>query len=517
MCEGRLAADGGIGFHPVVTSQGSDGVVVQGLRGWLRRVGLHLAVFLGVGLGGLPVLAVPRPNVLVILADDLGVHDLGCHGADLHETPSIDALAREGMQFLRAYAPSPVCTPTRASLLTGKHPARLRMTIWSEGSRKGPTDRPLLQAESRHDLPRTEVTLATHLQRAGYLTACVGKWHLGDAQHAPEVHGFDINVGGTHWGAPATYFFPYRGGGRFGAETRYVPHLGLGRPGEYLTDRLTEEALRIIDAAAERGQPFFLYLAHHAPHTPIEAKPEDVAYFQARMRPEWVHQNPRYAAMIRSLDEGVGRVLRRLRERGLGTNTVVVFSSDNGGYLGTDARQDIPVTTNAPLRSGKGSLYEGGIRVPLLVRWPGITIPGSQSHEPVVLTDLFRTLMAAAQVDVPDDVVMDGRDLRPVLRDPGARLGREALYFHYPHYYHAPRTAPASAVLAWPWKLVEHHEDGRAELFHLAKDPGESMDLARAEAARALGLREQLARWRRDVDAAMPAPNPGYGGAAAAK
>lgn len=451
-----------------------------------------------------------RPNIVLILADDLGVHDLGCYGADLHETPAIDGLAREGMRFLRAYSPSPVCTPTRASLLTGKHPARLRMTIWSEGSLKGPTDRRMLQATSLHDLPRTEVTLAKHLQAAGYLTASVGKWHLGDANHAPEAHGFDVNIGGTHWGAPASFFFPYRGSGRFGAELRYVPHLEFGREGEYLTDRLTDEALRVIDAGAARRQPFFLYLAHHAPHTPIEAKASDVAYFESKLRPGLVHRNPVYAAMVRSLDESVGRVLGRLRERGLETNTMVVFASDNGGYLGTDARQTIPVTTNAPLRSGKGSLYEGGIRVPLVVKWPGVTKAGSTSGEAVVLTDLFRTLMTAAGLAVPAGLPEDGVDLTAVLREPASKVGRQALYFHYPHYYHAPKTAPASAVQAWPWKLVEHLEDGRAELFDLGKDPGESRDLSGVEPEQVLELRKRLAGWRSEVGAAMPTWNPAF-------
>lgn len=469
-----------------------------GLVGWLLA-------------GPLGMAWAARPNIVLILADDLGAHDLGCYGADLHETPAIDRLARDGMRFQQAYSPSPVCTPTRASLLTGKHPARLRMTIWSEGSLKGPQDRKLLQAESRHDLPRSERTLAAILQSAGYLTATVGKWHLGDANHAPETHGFDVNIGGTHWGAPATFFFPYRGSGRFGAEMRYVPGLEFGVPGEYLTDRLTDEALRVIDTGVARGQPFFLYLAHHAPHTPIEAKAADVAHFESRVRPGMRHQNPVYAAMVRSLDESVGRVLGRLRERGVETNTVVVFASDNGGYIGTDARQQIPVTTNAPLRSGKGSLYEGGIRVPLLVRWPGVTKPGTESAGPVVLTDLFRTLMRAAGVPEDPAVPADGVDLTPLMQDPKGSLPREALYFHYPHYYHAPKTAPVSALRMGPWKLVEHLEDRRVELFRLDADPGEGRDLSVEEPKRASELRERLQRWRTEVDAAMPRPNPVVG------
>ncbi len=266
----------------------------------------------------------------------MGWADLGCYGADLHETPNLDCLATESVRFTDAYA-MPVCSPTRAALLTGRHAARLHITIWSEGARSGPKNRPLLQAESQPSLPHTETTLAKHLQTVAYLTALVGKWHLGDAGNFPETHGFDVYIGGTHWGAPQTYWWPYRGSGRFGGEFRYVPHLEFGQPGEYLTDRLTDEALTIIDRAGSGvKKPFFLYLAHHAPHTPIEAKADEVRHFAAKLRPGLNHQNAVYAAMMKSFDESVGRVLARLRERGLEQNTIVVFLSDNGGYIGID-------------------------------------------------------------------------------------------------------------------------------------------------------------------------------------
>lgn len=231
-----------------------------------------------------------KPNIVLILADDLGWSDLGCYGADLHETPHLDSLAQQGMRFTDAYAMS-VCSPSRAALLTGKHAARLHMTIWSEGSRNGPKKRKLIEAASLHDLPHTETTLARHFQEAGYLTALVGKWHLGDASHYPETHSFDVNIGGTQWGAPHTFFWPYSGSGRFGPEFRFVPHLEFGKPGEYLTDRLTDEALRVIDRAG--AQPFFLYLAHHAPHTPMEAKADAVRHFEAKLRPGQHHQRQR--------------------------------------------------------------------------------------------------------------------------------------------------------------------------------------------------------------------------------
>jgi len=454
----------------------------------------------------------PRPSIVLILADDLGWSDVGMNGGDLVRTPHIDRLAREGVRFTQAYAPAPVCTPTRASILTGKAPARLRMTIWSEGALRPPRDRKLLEAESLPDLPLGEVTLAERLGGAGYLTALVGKWHLGDAAHAPETGGFDINIGGTHWGAPATYFWPYRGDGRFGGEFRYVPHLEFGKPGEYLTDRLTGEALRVIDGAGDR--PFFLLLAHHAPHTPIEAKPEDVALFEKELRPGMHHRNPAYAAMVKSLDDGVGRVLACLDERGLASRTVVVFASDNGGYIGVaPGPGPVPITDNFPLRSGKGSCHEGGLRVPLAIRWPGVAVAGGVCPEPVVLTDLFPTLLAAAgiaPVDHPGGNPADGLDLAPLLRDPAGHLGREAIFFHYPHYYHAPKTAPAGAVRAGDWKLLEHFEDGRLELFDLRHDPGEGTDLSSRDPGRAAELRRRLAAWRESVGAAMPRPNPDH-------
>jgi arylsulfatase A len=485
-------------------------------------LGLSLLWSLILGTWPFTARAAAPPNIVLILADDLGWADLGCQGGDLVETPHLDRLAGEGVRFTQAYAMS-VCSPTRAALLTGKHAARVRITIWAEGSRKGPANRKLLQGDSLHDLPRTERTLASHLRDAGYLTALVGKWHLGDADHFPEAHGFDVNIGGTHWGAPQTFWWPYSGSGRFGPEFRYVPHLEFGRPGEYLTDRLTDEALRVIDGAA--GKPFFLYLAHHAPHTPIEAKPADVKHFAAKLKPGMNHQNAVYAAMVKSLDEGVGRVLAHLKQRGLERNTIVLFTSDNGGYIGVDKRagQTAPVTSNAPLRSGKGSLYEGGVRVPLIVRWPGVTPRGATCAEPVVVMDLFHTLRAigapasgparaSSTVKQPagseSGTPADGLDLTPLLKNPTARLDRDALFFHYPHYYET--TTPVSAVRAGRWKLLEYLEDQRVELFDLAADPSEQNDLAAQEPERARELRQRLHAWRESVGAAMPKPNPEF-------
>jgi arylsulfatase A-like enzyme len=443
------------------------------------------------------------PNVVVILADDLGWSDLGCYGADLHETPHLDRLAQQGVRFTSAYAAS-ICSPTRAALMTGKHYARLHMTIWYEGSLKPDLDHALVPPATVSNLPLEETTLAERLQQHGYLTALVGKWHLGDAGHYPETQGFDINVGGTHWGAPPTYSNPYRGDKRFGGELRYVPHLEWGKGGEYLTDRLTDEALKVIDGAGER--PFFLYLAHHAVHTPIEAKAELVEHYRRKLSPQMRHQNAAYAAMVHSLDESVGRVLKRLDERGLTDRTLVVFLSDNGGHV--MPFDDQKVTNNAPLRSGKGSLYEGGVRVPLMIRWPGVATPGAVCDEPVCVMDLLPTIGAAASPSSSETwQAVDGQSLVPLLKEPTARLDRDALYFHYPHYY--PTTTPAGAIRQRDWKLLEYFEDDRVELYDLGNDLGEKRDLAASEPARVRQLRDALRAWRAETRAQVPTRSEG--------
>jgi arylsulfatase A len=451
----------------------------------------------------------PKPNILFILADDMGWSDLGCYGADLHETPNIDRFAAQSVRFTNAYAMS-VCSPTRATLMTGKHAARLHFTIWAEGAEEGGAkNRKLREAESIWNLPHSETTIAQHLHAAGYLTALIGKWHLGDWLHYPETFGFDINIGGTNWGAPQTYWWPYSGSGTHGTEFRYIPHLEFGKPGEYLTDRLTDEAMKVIDQAGDK--PFFVYLAHHAVHTPIEAKADDIQHFDAKYREGMNHRHTIYAAMNKNLDENVGRILAHLKERGLDRNTVVIFASDNGGYVGIDkaSGRDVPVTNNAPLRSGKGALYEGGIRVPMIIHWPGVTPTGATCDEPVIMTDLFNTLLGVAGVPQPADV-KDGLDLAPVLKDPAAKLDRDALFFHYPHYYHT--TTPVSAVRARDWKLLEFFEDNHLELYNLHDDPSEKHSLAKEMPDKAAALRDQLHAWRDSVGAALPQPNPDFKG-----
>jgi arylsulfatase A-like enzyme len=470
-----------------------------------QAVALALVVLAAPQVARAQAVEARKPNLVFILADDLGWSDLGCYGADLHETPHLDRLASEGVRFTQAYAMS-VCSPTRAAILTGKHAARLHFTIWREGSVNREADalrsnRNLLPPATAHDLPPSETTIAEALQAAGYVTLHVGKWHLGDADHAPETHGFDVNIGGTHWGAPATFFHPFRGSFGRSGEFRYVPGLGLGQPDDYLTDRLTDKALALIDAAGERS--FFLNLWLHNPHTPIEGKPDLVEHYRGKLRPGLRHQNPAYAAMIHTLDENVGRILAHLERRGLTERTLVVFASDNGGFVGDF--QGRRVTDNTPLRSGKGSLYEGGVRTPLIARLPGVTPRGAVCEEPVICMDFFRTFAELA--GARGDSATEGLNLLPLLRDPAARLKRNALFFHYPHYY--PTTTPVSAVRAGDWKLLEYHEDRRLELYHLKDDLGEKTNLAATTPDKTAELRQLLDAWRKDVGAQMPTPRAG--------
>ncbi len=459
-----------------------------------------------IALAGAPPASARPPNNVFILADDLGWADLACYGSDLHETPNLDRLAREGVRFTRAYAMS-VCTPTRAALLTGLHAARLRMTIWREATLTGQLGRPLATPNLVTDLPPSTTTLAETLKAAGYLTFHVGKWHLGDAAHYPEAHGFDVNIGGTHWGSPNTFFWPFSGDKTFRDGFRYVPGLGPGQPGDYLTDRFTDEAIKLIAAAGER--PFFLNLWFHNPHKPIQGKPGLVERYRRKIRPGLRHRNPDYAAMVHSLDENVGRVLHQIEESGLAGRTLVVFTSDNGGVVGEFAGQR--VTDNFPLRSGKGSLYEGGIRVPLIVRlpaaWqagpPGAARPGAECAVPVTCMDVFPTIAHFAGVDA--GTALDGRSFAPLLTRPGSPPLHEHLFFHYPHYYET--TTPVSAVSDGEWKLLEYFEDGRLELHHLPDDPAEKTNLAGQFPDRARALRQILHAWWRTVGAQLPQPS----------
>ena len=447
-------------------------------------------------------------NVVLIMVDDMGWVDLEGYGSDLHKTPNIDRLADSGLKFTNAYASAPVCTPTRAALMTGKSPARLNMTIWHEGAVSEPQAARLIAPEVEGNLPHSEKTLAEVFQDAGYRTGHVGKWHLGDPAHYPETQGFDFTFGGTFWGAPGTFFFPYRAPFGVNRSLRYIPGIDAGeaREGEYLTDRLTDEALGFMDRVGK--DPFFLYMSYYTVHTPIEGKPAMVEQYEKQIQEEMIHQNAHYAAMHESLDDNVQRILDELERKGIAKNTLVILTSDNGGFINENNGQ--VVTSNAPLRSGKGSLYEGGVRVPLVIYWPGVTTPGSVSNEPVHTADLYPTLleMTGLPGEEEHNKDIDGISLVSHIKSPDISLDRTAIYWHYPHYYYT--TTPVSSIRRGKWKLLEYFEDGNIELYNLETDLGETANLAETEREIATELLQQLQQWRQEVDAPMPGINPNY-------
>lgn len=435
------------------------------------------------------------PNVIVIVADDLGWADLACYGSKYHRTPNLDRLAAAGMRFTESYSACPVCSPTRAALMTGKYPARLHLTDWLPGRGDRPAHR-LARPAFRQELPLEEVTIAEMLHAAGYTTGEIGKWHLGGAGFEPSKQGFDFTLAGDDTGSPRSYFAPYEKDGR------RIPGLADAPEGEYLTDRLTAAACEFVSANRER--PFFLYLPHYAVHTPLAAPVPLIDEFRSAS-PHSRPNNPIYAAMLASLDAGVGRLLDLLDELKIADNTIVVFTSDNGG-LATVEGPNTPATSNAPLREGKGYLYEGGIRVPLIVKWPGVTRAGSESSIPVSSIDLLPTLAEAcgAKLSAP----VDGVSLVTVLRG-GESLERDALFWHYPHYSNQGGR-PGGAIRRGVFKLIEFYEQGRLELFDVRRDPSENVNLALERPELTAELQSQLAAWRSQVGAQMMEPNPKY-------
>jgi arylsulfatase A-like enzyme len=446
-----------------------------------------------------PAAARPRPNkpnLLVFLADDLGARDLGCTGSSFYRTPAIDALAAAGMMFTRGYAACPVCSPTRAALVTGRHPARVRITNFIPGNRRGK----LLGAEFLKALPEAEVTVPELLQVAGYTTGIFGKWHLGPPQAIPK-HGFDV-TGSTTVGP------------------------GSGPLDDPLHARaIANQAAAFIAESSSAGKPWFCYVPMHSVHVPLITRPDLAAQegrravgvgprFEIPAPPpgdpftKGVQDHPVYAGMVREMDETVAAVLAAVEQAGQVNDTLVVFTSDNGGLATAEGAP----TSNLPLRAGKGFVYEGGIRVPLLVRWPGVVAAGSRSDVPTTTLDLAATLVDAAGCELPAGHVLDGASLRPVLDGAGVPEPRD-LVWHYPHYANQG-SRPAGAIIAGDGprpgseKLVEHFEDGRVELFDLQSDPGERHNLAATRPDRAQELQGRLAAWRKQVAAAMPSPNP---------
>jgi arylsulfatase A-like enzyme len=433
---------------------------------------LALGALLSFGAASPPAsTAQPRPpNIVFILADDLGINDLGVYGRAEHRTPNVDRLATEGLRFTTSYAASPICSPSRAAIMTGRAPARVHITTYIPGRPDAPSQK-LLHPPMRQQLPLEENTLAERLRAAGYATAMIGKWHLGDAGFTPLEQGFDL----YHAGRAVT-----------------TPSETEGGKGEY---DLTREAERFVDA--NRDRPFFLYLAHNNPHIPFR-----------NARPALVEANktafePLYAATVQTLDDSVGRLLTHIDGAGLRDRTIVIFTSDNGG-LHVPEGPHPRVTHNTPYRAGKGYVYEGGLRVPLIVRGPGIPA-GLIVDAPFINTDWVPTLLALAGLPAARD--LDGLSQAQLLRTGKPRPEPRTFFWHIPHYTNQG-SRPAGALRDGRWKLVEHYDSERAELFDLDADPGETKDLSAAQAARTVAMRARLRQWRTSVAAQENTPNP---------
>ena len=458
-----------------------------------------------------------HPNIIFILLDDFGWCDLACYGSSFYETPNLDILAAQGMRFSEAYASAPVCSPSRASFLTGRYPARVGVTDWIDtGGKIHPARGRLVDATYLNHLPLEEFNLAKAFKAAGYNTWHVGKWHLGNQPYYPENQGFDINIGGGHQGHPwQGYFSPWN-----------LNNLENGPSGEYLTDHLTDEAIRLI--REHKDNPFFLNLWHYAVHTPIQAKLDDIARFSQkafemgldridpfeegeyfptehkkhlRIQRRVIQSDPAYAAMIYNLDWNIGRLLQVLQELGLQDHTLIVFTSDNGGL----ATSESSPTCNAPLSEGKGWMYEGGNRVPLFFTWPGVIPAGTSCSTPFSSPDLYPTLLEMAGLPARPEQHCDGLSFAPMLREDG-QISERPIFWHYPHYGNQGGT-PASSLRQGRYKLIEFFEDGRLELYDLQEDISEQHDISALYPEITRELHAVLAAWRTGVGGLLPTIN----------
>ena len=439
---------------------------------------------------------IPRPNIVFINMDDLGWMDVAFMGSKFYETPNIDRLASEGMIFTNAYSNAANCAPSRACVMSGQYAPRHGIYTVGSSERGSARTRKLIPTKNRTDLPDDNVTIAEALKTSGYITATMGKWHLGAD---PKTQGFDVNVAGGSAGHPSTYFSPYR--------NRRLPD---GPKGEHLPHRLTSEAIKFIEA--NKARPFFLYLPYFSVHTPIQA-PKDITAKYKTKGPAGGQGHAAYAAMIESADTNIGRLMKKIDQLGLRENTVVIFTSDNGGV--------VKISSQAPARAGKGSYYDGGIREPLIVRWPAKIKAGSKCDTPVIGIDFYPTLLEAAGTKKPEGKLLDGVSLMPLLTQSG-KLAERALFWHFPIYlqnYGANdgsrdplfRTRPGCVVRLGGWKLHEYFEDGGLELYNLADDLGERNNLADKMPDKTKELHAIMLRWRKETKAPVPAEkNPKY-------
>ncbi|MFA7691935.1 MAG: sulfatase [Candidatus Hydrogenedentales bacterium] len=450
-----------------------------------------------------------KQNFLFILVDDLGWRDLGCFGSPLYETPHIDRLASQGMRFTDAYAAAPVCSPTRVSIMTGKYPARLSTTHWfgapqpEQVLQSEEWEHPMLPASYTDQLSRNEVTIAEALKGAGYRSFYAGKWHLGGKQHYPENQGFDANKGGWEKGHPSSYFSPYQN-----------PKLKDGEDGEHLPERLARESVQFLEKNSKH--PFLLFLSFYSVHLPLQGREDLIKKYEAKLadinfdepdysgegaeRTKRRQDNAVYAAMVEAMDEAVGRVLNTLDRLQLSDNTTICFISDNGGVSSSQHG----VTTNAPLRAGKGWLYEGGIRVPMIVKAPGITAAGSTCSHPVLSTDFYPTMLELAGLPLDPEQHADAVSFLPLLL--GESLPKDRpLFWHFPHYT-AQGSFPGGAVRLGSYKLIQSFEDQHFELYNLRDDLEEQVDLIHEAPNYAEPMKEMLKKWQKDMNARFPSP-----------
>ncbi len=450
------------------------------------------------------------PNFLFILVDDLGWSDLGSYGTSFYETPNLDKLATNGIRFTDAYAACPVCSPTRASIMTGKYPTRLNITDWIPGY--DPKNRKLLGTTDNHFLPLEELTIAEVLKEKGYNTFFAGKWHLGEIGFYPEDQGFDINLGGHHKGSPpGGYYTPYNN-----------PKLSDGPEGEYLTDRLTDESIRFLEENPD--DPFLLYLAFYTVHTPIQANLEYVDHFRNKKSDSGEDQKPilvdehdgstvinqvnaDYASMVYAMDKNIGRLTYYLEQNGLSGNTYIIFTSDNGGLSTLNWEGRVGPTSVKPLRAGKGWCYEGGIRVPLIISGPGIE-PGRVTGQQVISTDYYPTILDLAGMPLKPEQHIDGISILPVLKE-NIITERDAIFWHYPHY-HGSSWTPGAAIRSGDWKLIEFYDYEETELYNLADDPGEMNDLSETFPEMREKLIMLLRNLQKETGALFPEKNPAF-------
>ena len=421
-----------------------------------------------------------RPNILLIMADDMGWKDLHCQGNNILRTPNLDRFAAEGVRFTNAYAAAPVCSPTRAALITGLAPARLHITQHGpDGKQFWPDDRTIQPPLSDNTLPLARVTLAERLKAVGYATGFFGKWHLGGKGFYPDNQGFDINIAGCNLGGTPTYYDPYR-----------IPTLKDRKPGEYLTDRLADETIQWMEK--QKDSPMFICLWTYNPHFPFEAPEELTAHFKGKEGHGLI--NPIYGGQIEAMDRAIGRVLDHVKTMGIVDNTLVIFTSDNGGWNGA--------TDNRPLRDGKGFLYEGGLRVPLAIRWPGVTKAGGIKETPVVSMDLTASILDAAGVDIAKDESLDGESLRSLFD--GGSLKRDAICWNYPHWSFHKGNRPGAAIRMGNDKLIRNYDDGSLELYDIVADLGEKNNLAAQKTDRANKMNARLQQWLEETKAGIP-------------